>query len=127
MVLGGEMKKEQWKEKIELACKDAGSYQQYFDSVIDTLAQILETRDIVHEQFIEDGARATVIKHTDRSNKKNITKNPMIQTENELNSQALSYWNALGLTPSGLKKLKADVIENNESSFEDLLNSLENG
>ena len=49
-------------------------------------------------------------------------KNPVLVMEMELNTQALSYWRDLGLTPSGLKKLNADAIKDKGvGSFEKLL------
>ena len=120
------MVKQKWKEKIEQACKDAGTYQPYFDSVIDTLAQIMEIRDITHDKWVEEGSEPTVI-HVNKAGEANSTKNPLLTLENDLNTQALAHWRDLGLSPSGLRKLKADVVVTNESSFEDLLNSIENG
>lgn len=120
------MKKKEWKEKIEKACNDAGTYQDYFDSIIDTLAQIMETRDIVHIKWLEEGSLPTII-HTNKAGESNPTKNPLLTLENELHSQALAHWKELGLSPAGLRKLKADALEQNETSFETLLNSIENG
>lgn len=121
------MNKKQWKEKIELACKEAKTYKPFFDGVIDTLAQILETRDNVHQQFLDSGAEPTIIKYTDRSNQANVYKNPMLVMENDLNSQALAYWGALGLHPQGLKKLNVDIVKEDRASFEDLLSSITDG
>lgn len=112
------MNKKDWKKKIEKACKDANTYKDYFDSVIDTLAQILETRDQVHQQYIDGGSQPTIIVTTDRSNKENIHKNPLISMEVELNGQALKYWAELGLTASSFKKLNVQVAS---TSLEDLL------
>ena len=39
------MTKQRWKNKIKKAAQAAGTYQPYFDTVIETLAGILETRD----------------------------------------------------------------------------------
>lgn len=120
------MDKKLWKEKITKACNDAGTYQDYFDAIIDTLAQIMEERDIAHDKWIEEGSLPTII-HTNRAGEANSTKNPLLTLENELNSQALAHWKELGLSPVGLKKLKADVLQQNETSFETLLNNIENG
>lgn len=109
------MKKKEWKKEILKACKEANTYQPYFEAVIDTLAQILEQRDIVHDEFVAGGSKATVIRHTERSGEENIAKNPLILMEADLNSQALAYWRDLGLTPKGLRTLTADVIERNNS------------
>ncbi len=121
------MNKKEWKKKIEQACNDAKTYKPFFDGVIDTLAQILETRDSVHEQYLENGAEPTIIKYTDRSNQPNVYKNPMLIMENDLNSQALAYWRELGLTAQGLKKLNVDIVKEDRVSFEDLLSEITDG
>lgn len=121
------MKKEKWKECIVNACQEAKTYKPYFDSPIDTLSQILETRDLIHDKWVEEGCEPTII-HTNKAGMPNTTKNPLLTLENDLNSQALTYWRDLGLTPSGLKKLNVDIVKDENSvSFEDLLNSIENG
>lgn len=120
------MNKYDWKDKIEGACREAGTYKTYFDSIIDTLAQILEIRDITHDKWVEEGSEPTVI-HVNKAGEPNTAKNPLLTLENDLNGQALAYWRELGLSPGGLKKLKADVIVSTESSFEDLLNDIKDG
>jgi len=119
------MKKKDWKKKIEDSCKGANVYKEYFDGAIDTLAQILETRDQIHQQYIDEGANPTIIVTTDRSGKENIHKNPLISMETELNSQALKYWSELGLTAAGFKKL--NVKEDDGGSLEELLSKIANG
>lgn len=104
------MDKEGWKRKIKKACKEAGTYQPFFDSVIDTLSQIMEARDGAHEQYVVSGAHPTII-HTNKAKEKNVTKNPILVMENELNAQALAYWRDLGLTPKGLRALTSEVVE----------------
>lgn len=120
------MNKKGWKEVIENNCRDAKTYQPYFDSVIDTLAQILENRDLIHEEFVKGGSKPTVTRNTERSGKENVAKNPLLILENELNSQALSYWKELGLTPSGLKKINEMAISDSkkQSSLEKALNAI---
>lgn len=118
------MKKSEWVERIRNDCKMANTYKEYFESVIDTLAQILETRDLIHQQFVDEGSQATIIVTTDRSAKENIHKNPLIAMETELNSQALKYWVELGLTAAGLKKLN---VQEQDGSLEDLLKAIANG
>ena len=118
------MTKQKWKKVIVEACKKAGTYQEYFESVINTLAQIMEARDITHIQYVEDGCRSTVIRTTDRSREKNIVKNPILVMENELNAQALAYWRDLGLTPAGFKKLDGLVKMEAVGALESLIESL---
>lgn len=118
------MEKAEWIRKIKAACRKAGTYQPQFRYVIETLAQIMEDRDKVHEQYVEDGCRPTVI-HTNKAKEANVVKNPMLVMEMDLNAQALAYWKELGLTPAGLKRLNAQVIEKkNENGLEKLLEGL---
>ena len=107
------MEKDEWTRKIKAACRKAGTFQPQFRYVIETLAQIMEDRDKVHEQYVEDGCRPTVI-HTNKAKEANVVKNPMLVMEMELNAQALAYWRDLGLTPAGLKKLNAEVVKENQ-------------
>ena len=66
-----------------------------------------------------------VITHTNKAKQTNLTKNPLLVAMMELNAQALSYWRDLGLTPSGYKKLNADVVKDpGEGKFEELLSKL---
>lgn len=114
------MNKQQWKRKIKKACSETGTYRKSFESVIDTLAQIMENRDLAQEQFEASGSNP-VIMHTNKGGNTNLVKNPALVMVNDLNATALSYWRDLGLTPSGFKKLGESLTVKKESSFEDLL------
>lgn len=107
------MEKKEWIRKINAACKKAGTFRPEFKYVIETLAQIMEDRDKVHEQYVEDGMRPTIV-HTNKAKEANIVKNPMLVMEMDLNAQALAYWKELGLTPAGLKRLNAEVVKENQ-------------
>lgn len=109
------MEKKEWMRKINAACKKAGTYQPQFSYVIETLAQIMEDRDKVHDQYVASGAEPTII-HTNKAKERNVVKNPMLVMEMELNSQALAYWRDLGLTPAGLKKLNDDAMKPKKTS-----------
>lgn len=121
-----DMNKQKWRETIVQACVDAKTYKPYFDSVIDTLAQILETRDLIHKQFVEEGCQITIIKKTDRSQQENTYKNPLVVMETDLNTQALKYWIELGLTSKSLKSIQ-NSLSDDGVRIEDLLSTLENG
>ena len=115
------MTKQGWFKKIKAAATDAGTYQPYFDSVIETLASILERRDQANETFLKTGGNVLVM-HTNKSGAQNVEQNPALRLVNDLNRDALAYWRDLGLTPAGLKKLNADVVEKKDSgSLETLL------
>ena len=104
------MEKAEWIKRITAACEDVGTYRPAFSNVIDTLADILERRDQAQKTFFDTGGNV-IVTHTNKGGNKNIVKNPALNLVNELNRDALAYWRDLGLTPSGLKKLNADVVQ----------------
>lgn len=104
------MEKAEWIRRIVVACEEVGTYRPAFDNVIDTLADILERRDQAQKTFYDTGGNV-IVTHTNKGGNKNIVKNPALNLVNELNRDALAYWRDLGLTPSGLKKLNADVVQ----------------
>lgn len=104
------MEKRRWKSKIKTACKKAGTYQPFFDQVIDTLAQLLEMRDNALEKFDQSGGN-TIVKHTNKGGATNIVKNPALQVVMDCNTQALAYWRDLGLTPAGLKRINDEALK----------------
>lgn len=98
------MDRKWWKRTILKQCRAVGTYQAAFDSVIDTLSQLLEQRDIAYDTFVADGG-AVCVEHTQDRGAKNMKKNPTLQVWMDLNAQALQYWRDLGLTPAGLKRI----------------------
>lgn len=103
------MTKKKWKEKIQDACVEAGTYQPYFETAIDTLAGIMELRDKAQREFRKSGSLITV-EHTNKGGNTNIVKNPALLIIDDLNRTALAYWRDLGLTPAGLKRLNASAM-----------------
>lgn len=103
------MKASEWQSIIRKSIEEVGAYRPAFDSVIDTLASILEQRDIAYAHFMEDG-RITVKKISDRGSV-NLAKNPKMQAWCDLNTQALAYWRDLGLTPAGLKRINESAMK----------------
>ena len=99
-----------WKAKIVKACKAAGTYKEYFDPVVSTLAEILEKRDTAQKEFIESGARI-MIEYTNKAGATNYVQNPLIRLINDLNRDALTYWKELGLTAASLKKINESAIK----------------
>ena len=117
------MKKASWKKKIMEACKDAGTYRPYFESVIDTLAGIMEARDDAQEKFSASGGQ-TVVAHTNKGGATNIVKNPALVIVDDFNKTALAYWRDLGLTPAGLKRINEGALKGKKTSFGDVLKDL---
>lgn len=104
------MKKTAWTKKIKKACEEVGTYKPAFDSVIDTLAGILEMRDNAQEKFDASGGQ-TIVKHTNKGGATNIVKNPALVVLMDCNAQALTYWRDLGLSPAGLKRINEQAMK----------------
>ena len=119
------MKKEAWKKRIKSAAIDAGTYKDFFDPVIETLSGIMELRDNASVEFERSGGEVTV-EHTNKGGATNIVKNPALVVLMDCNSQALSYWKELGLTPAGLKKINETALAagKKESTLEKALKAL---
>lgn len=118
------MTKTAWKRRIKQACSEAGTYRPFFDAVIDTLAGILEKRDMAQEMFERSGGNV-LVKHTNKSGATNIEQSPVLRLINDLNRDALAYWRDLGLTPAGLKKLNEAALKPTvkKTALEDALGS----
>ena len=115
------MKKEEWQKIIKSACEEAGTYRPFFDPVIDSLAGIMDRRDNAQEKFIASGGE-TVVAHTNKGGSTNIVKHPALVVLMDCDRDALAYWDRLGLTPAGYKKLNAEVVkEEKQGGFERLL------
>lgn len=120
------MKKEEWTDLIRKSCEDAGTYRPFFDSVIDTLAGIMETRDIAQDQFTASGGLAVLTLPNSTGGMKRV-KNPALVVLMDCNTQALQYWRDLGLTPAGYKRLNAEVVKEEKGSLEGLLEKMMDG
>ena len=104
------MEKSEWKKRIKSEMDDNGVDKSRFKMVVDALAEILTQRDKALEEFKNSGGETCITKISDRG-AKNIAKNPQLMIWLDLNNTALAYWRDLGLTPTGLKKLNADVVQ----------------
>ncbi|MBR5268052.1 MAG: P27 family phage terminase small subunit [Lachnospiraceae bacterium] len=118
------MKRTWWRKKITEACQAAGTYRTYFDSVIDTLASIMEQRDDAMDKFKQTGGN-TIISYTNKGGATNIIKNPALVVVDDLNKTALAYWRDLGLTPAGLKRISEEAMQKKtKTSLEDVLKGI---
>lgn len=118
------MKKSAWKKRITEACIEAGTYESFFDDVIDTLADILEKRDATAKQYKSTGS-IPIVKYTNKGGNSNPSKNPILVLWDDLNKTALTYWRELGLTPSGYKRLGEKQKEEELSGLAAALASIE--
>lgn len=121
----GFMDKYKWKKKIKDSCIAIGTYQEHFNTAIESLSQILEDRDNARDKWEKEGC-IYVIEHTNKGGATNPTKNPLLTLIIDLNSQALTYMKELCLTPASLNKIKQEE-EKKETTIEDVLSGLIDG
>lgn len=119
------MDSKNWKKKIKKATETVGTYQDSFEDVINTLADLLAERDRIYEQYIAEGAQPLVLVISDRG-QENMRDNPLLTTWRSINRDVLQYWRDLGLTPAGLKKIMDDSMNKpEESALDKVLQKLE--
>ena len=119
------MKANSWRKRLKDCCVEAGTYRPYFDSVIYTLADILEQRDETQKWFDQSGEDPVVF-HTNKAGATNLEQHPALVIVANLNKQALTYFRDLGLTPLGLKRIDGKAMQSEETSaFVELFAELE--
>lgn len=99
-----------WKTNIVKRMKEVGTYQTAFDAAIQATADLLEQRDKIYQQYVDEGAQVIVEKVSDRG-AKNYAENPLLRTWRELQAQALNYWKELGLTAASLKRINDGALK----------------
>ena len=104
------MTAKRWKNRIKRQLSTLDQRDDGYGPVIDTLADILEQRDNVYQQFVDDGCQA-VREYINKFGAANMTKNPLLVLWDDLNKSALAYWRELGLTPSSYKKITGAAVE----------------
>lgn len=113
-----------YEKQIKEACESVGTLQPAFEGAIKILAEILEQREKVYKQYVAEGSQPIIVKTLDRGNQ-NPAKNPLLVTWQELNAQALSYLDSLGLTAKGLRRIKDKEAVSEKGTFETWLNYFE--
>ena len=109
------MKKETWVKRIRKACRAAGTYRDYFEPVISSLAETLETRDKVRKYYEDEGA-IPVVQMTNKGGHTNTVKNPILVIYDDMNNTALAYWKELGLTPKALKGIDEKAMRTSKKT-----------
>ena len=119
------MKRTQWEKKLKSQIKFDAEYIPSFQTTIKILAEILEERDHVREEYIKDGSRPVTIFTTDRGSE-NLKPNPLLQQWQDLNKTAIVYLRDLGLTAAGLRKLQGQIPKNEpKTKLEDFFKEIE--
>lgn len=113
-----------WRARIKKACREAGTYREYFDATIYTLADIMAQRDAAADYYRESGGEP-VTTYTNKVGAANAVKNPVLVIINDLDKLALSYWRDLGLTPAGLKKINDAALKKKRSALAEVLSKID--
>ena len=113
------MKATAWKKEIEKQIKFDAEYIPSFATTIKILSEMLEERDRIYEEYINTGARP-VIEFTSDRGAVNLKPNPLLKLWQELNNTALQYCNALGITPTGLRKLGGQLPKDEPKELDKL-------
>lgn len=116
--------KTSWKTIITKQMSALNIKTEPYKPVIATLCDILEQRDAVYAQYIDEGAQP-VREYTNKAGATNLTKNPLLILWDDLNKSALAYWRDLGLTPSSYKKLAAETQPEKKSALTEALSKLD--
>ena len=87
-----------------------GVYKPEFETTIKIYAGLVDQYTALSRQFKK--VKYEVTEKTGYSD--NSKKSPIVNTLESLRKDILAYSNALGLTPSGLKKLNDGLKENNK-------------
>lgn len=105
--------------------KAIGTYDNAFVLSIGILDGLLSDYYDARSQWEAEG-RLLVIEYTNKNGQTNTVKNPLYQSMEKLRMDILTYLRELGITPSGLKKLKQDSFgdETKVSKVEEMLISL---
>ena len=118
------MTSKKWRLRIKKLCTEVGTYRPSFDPAISTLSDLLEQRDKVYQQYVDEGAEPLVV-HTQDRGAQNLRKNPLLEVWDDLNKTALTYWRDLGLTPKGLKAIdEASMKPKKQSKLDKVMGEL---
>ncbi|MBT2728387.1 P27 family phage terminase small subunit [Bacillus sp. ISL-75] len=101
--------------KFEMKTKEnlqaLGIYQPEFDVTISIYSSLVEQYQALEKEFKK--SKFTVVEKTGYS--ENQKKHPIVVSLESLRKDILAYSNALGLTPAGLKKIKANMKDENKN------------
>lgn len=114
------MTREEWAEEIVMCMKSNGTFKESYMTAVDTLADILERRDLAMAEWRKGKCKLLVTKKSDRG-ATNKVKNPLLLIAQDCEKDALTYLAHLGLTPSGLKKAVAEDRETKQSPLAEIL------
>lgn len=118
------MRASTYKKRIIEDMTAIGTYRPEFDEAIKTLSKIYENLDAAQKQFKNSGSQF-LITTKNKSGNDSYIKNPLYRAIEDMSNQILIYSRELGLTPRGLKQIRAKGLEaEKKSKFEERLSGL---
>ncbi len=114
------MTKGRYRKLIIQQMKELSTYQEQYQLLIDTLADICEQRDNNLRQWKKNGFEM-VVPFTNKANQTNYMKSPYFLNNIQYNDQILKYCRELGISPLGIKKL-GNPIKSGADDFEMFMN-----
>lgn len=106
--------KKKYVDQTRADMKSLNVYKPEYEPTIDLLGQICADRDKALKQFKDEGSQYTVEKPTREGVV--MVKNPLFVLIQDLNSSIVQTRRELGLTPKGLKALKAKEADTKPTS-----------
>lgn len=101
--------------KTKSSMKKIGTYRPEFTPTIERYAEMRMQYDILNEQWYEDGCIITE-EYTNRSGATNKRKTALYLSLETLRKELIDIENLLGLTPRGLKQIRAKSLEAGKGS-----------
>lgn len=107
--------------------KKIGTFRVEFDPTIERYAELRAQYEELNEQWYEDGCRITE-EYTNKAGATNKRKTALYLSLETLRKELTDIENLLGLTPQGLKRIKAKGLDKvKESKLDRALEILDDG
>ncbi len=116
--------KKNYTDKIKQSMENLETYTPEFDKSIEILNEILNDLYFARGEFKAAGG-GFVVEFTNKNGSTNLVKNPHYQVIADLSDRALKYLNELGLTPTGLKKIRDKKAKTKTSKLDSILSNFD--
>lgn len=103
------------RRKTKSNMRKIGTYRREFDPTIDRYADLRVQYDLLNEQWYESGCQVTE-DYTNKSGATNKRKTALYLSMETIRKELTELENLFGLTPKGLKGIKAKSLDAEKSS-----------
>lgn len=95
--------------------KGLGVFKQEFDPTVQRYAELRVQFEVLNKQFVDDGCIITE-EYTNKAGATNVRKTALYLALETLRKELADLENILGLTPKGLKAIKAKGLDGKKGS-----------